>query len=1218
MPNDTIQGFQISPQQKRLWGLQQLDSNQDYQARCYLLIEGCLNIEMLKTSLQEIVERHEILRTHFRCLPGMTIPLQVISESSALHWQSIDLSARNSQEQSLQLETFFNSIGHQPCNFEEDSLLQLSLITLSEQKHILLINLPALCADTATLQHLAKEISRTYAACCLGTELDDEIMQYADISEWQNELLEGEDTEAGRNYWEKQDFSALLNIELPLEILVSKQAKFQPQLITQTINSDKVAKITAFVSKYETSVPSFLLTCWTILLWRLTKQSNLVIGTAFDGRKYEELESALGLFSKYLPIESHLEAKLSFGELLQKIHQAQQEVYQWQEYFSWDLNASADSPFFPVCFEFNQATDKCSAAGVTFSIERQYICIDRFKIKLAGVEREDALSIEFHYDANLFDAADIQRLAGQFSTLVDSILETPNVAIRELKILSDVERQQLIEFNNTKIDFPQFQGIHQRFEQQVEKTPDAIALSARSANALVYEGEQLTYQQLNQRANQLAHSLRKLGVAPEVLVGLYLERSLEMVVGLLGVLKAGGAYVPLDPALPLERLAFILQDTQAKVLLTQQHLVTNLPGSTATVFCLDSESELQQESDCATAQPSDRNLETQYISASDIHPSKIPPTPLTKGGYVPPTPPKKGGYVPPTPLKRGSPQAGESEAGGGQANLAYVIYTSGSTGTPKGVAVEHRQILNYLNGILERLDLPDGASFAMVSTFAADLGNTVLFPSLCTGGCLHIISQDRAADAEALSQYFQQHPIDCLKIVPSHLSALLASSHPEFILPRQRLILGGEASSWTLIEKIQNLAPSCRILNHYGPTETTVGVLTYQVESGNLANVSKTVPLGRPLANTQIYILDNHLQPVPIGVSGEVYIGGDNLARGYLNQPELTAKKFISNPFLKNSGVISSPLHEPAFPLNPTPPQPAAPAPLPAGGEGLGVGFYEELTGFDIQSQESEENSEFRIKHSKFLYKTGDLARYLPDGNIEFLGRIDHQVKIRGFRIELGEIEAVLKQHPAVEQAVVVVREDVPGDKRLVVYSILSQQQGSREESTQSNLMGDLRSFVKAKLPEYMIPSAFVILKTLPLTANGKVDREKLPAPEQIRPELAGTFVAPRTNVEEILAGIWAEAIGIEQVGIYDNFFELGGHSLLATQVISRLRDAFNVELPLRQFFDFPTVADLAVAIAQKLAEQTDEEMMAQMLAELDEISEEEVREVLAKEGVGK
>jgi amino acid adenylation domain-containing protein len=1185
MQNATIQGFQISPQQKRLWGLQQLDSIQAYQVKSYLSIEGFLNVEILKASLQKIVNRHEILRTHFRCLPGMTIPLQVISDSSTIKWHSIDLSSSNIQEQKNQLEALFKKISNEDCDFERDSLLHLSLITLSEQKHFLLINLPALCADAATLQHLAKEISCTYTACCLGTELDDEPMQYADISEWQNELLEGEDTEAGRNYWQKQDFSALLNIELPLERLVSDPANFQPRFITKTINPDRVAEITAFVSKNGT-VSSFLLTCWTILLWRLTKQSDLVIGTAFDGRKYEELESALGLFAKYLPIKSHLEAKLSFGELLQKVHQAQQEVYQWQEYFSWDFNASADSSFFPLCFEFNQAADKYSAAGVTFSIERLYTCIDRFKIKLAGVERDDSLSIEFHYDANLFDEADVQRLAGHFITLVDSILGTPDVAISELGILSKVELQQLfIEFNNTKIDFPRLQGIHQRFEQQVEKTPEAIAL--------VYEDEHLTYQQLNQRANQLAHSLRKLGVAPEVLVGLYLERSLEMVVGLLGVLKAGGAYVPLDPTLPPDRLAFILQDTQAKVLLTQKQLVTNLPDLTATVLCLDSESELQQESD--------RNLDTQYISVSDIHPSKIPPTPLFKGGYVAPT-----------PFLRGSPQAGGSGAGGERAeNLAYVIYTSGSTGTPKGVAIEHRQILNYLNGILERLDLPDGASFAMVSTFAADLGNTVLFSSLCTGGCLHIISPDRAADAEALSQYFQQHPVDCLKIVPSHLSALLSSSQPEIILPRQRLILGGEVSNWGLIEKIQNLAPSCRILNHYGPTETTVGVLTYQVEGGNVANVSKTVPLGHPLANTQIYILDSHLQPVPIGVSGEIYIGGDSLARGYLNQPELTSEKFIPNPFLKNSKVISSPLNEPAFPLNPTPPQPAAPAPLPTCGEGLGVGFYGELSGFDIRSQESEENS-------VFLYKTGDLARYLPDGNIEFLGRIDHQVKIRGFRIELGEIETVLKQHPAVEQAVVVVREDVPDDKLLVAYLVLSHQQASREESTQSNLISDLRSFVKAKLSEYMMPSAFVILKTLPLTPNGKVNREKLPVPEQIRPELAGTFVAPRSSVEEVLAGIWAEAIGIEQVGIYDNFFELGGHSLLATQVISRLRDAFNVEFPLRQFFDSPTVADLAVAIAQKLAEQTDEEMMAQMLAELDEISEEEVREVLAKEGVGK
>jgi amino acid adenylation domain-containing protein len=1054
MQTETIQGFRLSPQQKRTWLFQQ-GNNQFYQSKCALLIEGLLNIEVLKQAWHYVINRHEIIRTYFHCLPGMTIPLQVISNGNNFAWESVNINDAD-------IEKFIQAT---------DDNFYLSLARIAEQKHILLINLPALYADATSLQILAIEISRSYACLSVGTALDDEPMQYADFSEWQNELLESEDTETGRNYWFKQDLSTVLNIKLPLE-KITESLKFEPKFISQTINSPQLAQIKALADKHQTSLSSLLLACWQVLIYRLTRQSNLVIGIAADGRKYTELETAIGLITKYLPIQSHLEANISFTELLQNTLISQQEVHQWQEYFSWEIYNLPDLSFLPVCFEFHQTHQKIALDNLSFSIIRQYTCIDRFKIKLVCTEQDNVCITEFHYDAGLFNESDIQRLSLQFHTLVTSIIETPNQAISQLEILSDKERQQiLIEINNTQIDFPTLQAIHQRFEQQVEKTPNAIAL--------VYENEQLTYQQLNQRANQLAHHLRKLGVVPEVLVAVYLERSLEMAIALLAILKAGGAYVPLDSTLPSERLALMLQDTQAKVIVTQQHLVKNLPASSTTVFCWESELQTIQ-------QESDQNLEC----------------------------------------------VAEPE------NLAYVIYTSGSTGTPKGVGVEHRQILNYLNGIWERLNLASGASFAMVSTFAADLGNTALFPALCTGGCLHLISYDRAADAEALGQYFQKHPIDCLKIVPSHLSALLASSQPELILPRQKLVLGGEVLSWALIDKIHNLNPSCGVLNHYGPTEATVGVLTYEVESNSSALISQTVPLGRPLANTQIYILDQHLQLMPIGVPGELYIGGNNLARGYLHQPELTAEKFIDHP------------------------------------------------------------------EDGRLYKTGDLARYLPDGNIEILGRIDQQVKIRGFRIELREIEAVLEQHDAIQQALVMLREDVLGEKRLVSYIM-----------TQVIALGanDLRDFLKAKLPEYMVPSTFVFLKNLPLTANGKVDREKLPVPEQVRPELLGIFVTPRNQTEEAIAQIWSEILGVEQVGIHDDFFELGGHSLLATQVISRLRQALQVELPLRQFFDSPTVADLAVMVAQNLAQQTDEAMLAEMLAELE--AKEESQEVLVKEG---
>ncbi|HEY9813069.1 MAG TPA: amino acid adenylation domain-containing protein, partial [Candidatus Sericytochromatia bacterium] len=451
-------------------------------------------------------------------------------------------------------------------------------------------------------------------------------------------------------------------------------------------------------------------------------------------------------------------------------------------------------------------------------------------------------------------------------------------------------------------------------------------------------------------------------------------------------------------------------------------------------------------------------------------------------------------------------------------NLAYVIYTSGSTGKPKGVAIEHQQLLNYLDGILERLNLPAGASFATVSTIAADLGNTAIFPALCTGGCLHIVAKERASDPEALATYFNHHPIDCLKIVPSHLEALLTSSQFNSILPRQKLILGGEAAPWKLIEKIQQLAPECTIINHYGPTEATVGVLTYTLGKDSDHRQSATVPLGRPIANTQIYLLDKHLQPVPIGVKGELYIGGASVARGYLNRPELTREKFITNPFINNP-------------------------------------------------------------KSNRIYKTGDLARYLANGNIEFLGRADNQVKVRGYRIELEEIAAVLSQHPDVSQAVVIQREDIPGDKRLVAY-IVANLETLHTKSLQ-NSTSYLRDFLKAKLPDYMIPSAFVVLKSLPLTANGKIDRQALPAPAQNEKQ---AFVAPRTPIEEVLAGIWAELLSLQRVSVEDNFFELGGHSLLMTQLVVRVRDTFEIDLPLSVLFETPTIAGLAASIDSTIA----------------------------------
>ncbi|MBO1348049.1 MAG: amino acid adenylation domain-containing protein [Hormoscilla sp. GUM202] len=637
----------------------------------------------------------------------------------------------------------------------------------------------------------------------------------------------------------------------------------------------------------------------------------------------------------------------------------------------------------------------------------------------------------WEYNCDLFSAATIRRAIGHFQTLLSAIVANPGARVGSLPLLTAAERHQLlVEWNDTQAEYPQDKCVHQLFEQQVERTPDAVAV--------VFEGEQLTYRELNAQANQLAHYLQSLGVGPEVLVGICVERSIEMVVGLLGILKAGGAYVPLEPNSPPERLVYQILDSQISVLVTQKKLVQ--PQVRVRQVFLDADW-------MVIAKESDRNL-----------------------------------------FKGVRPE-----------NLLYLIYTSGTTGQPKGVAIEHKSMTNYINGIVRQFDLSSCSQFALVSSITTDLGNTIVFPALCTGGCLHIISQERASEPDALAEYMQQEGIDCLKIVSSHIMALQSSSRPEQLLPRQVLILGGEASSADWVCSLQSQAPQCIIFNHYGPTEATVGVLTYRLEQESSIESCSTFPLGRPLPNTQIYILDNHLQPVPIGVPGELHIGGAPLARGYLNRPELTSQKFIDNPFSNEAGSR--------------------------------------------------------------LYKTGDKARYLRDGNIEFIGRIDNQVKIRGFRIELGEISATLTQHPDLREAVAIVREDSPGDKRLVAYIV------TKEEVA----IASLRGFLKTKLPDYMVPSAFVFLEAMPLTPNGKVDRRALPAPDASTREAEAT--APRTTTELQLVQIWSEVLNIPGVGVGDNFFDLGGHSLLATRLMARIEQQLGTRLPLATLFTEPTIS---------------------------------------------
>jgi amino acid adenylation domain-containing protein len=1031
MQSLTIEGFQISPQQKRVWLLQESEDKQPYRVTCMVVVEGEVDRDILETACQKVVEKYEILRTNFQTLKGMTIPLQVVCDRTLINIDEQDLSTNISQY-----------LNHLSFDLENGSVLWISLVKVNSRKYFLLTAMPAICADAVSLHNLMREIGVAYTNCLQGKEFSDTPLQYADIAAWQNELFE-ENTETPKEYWRKQDFSKLLDSKLPYEQQPGKKLGFNPQIISVDLD------YTLLTGQDKAKMRSLLMTCWQVLLWRLTGHSEIAIASYCDGRNYEELETTIGLLAKYLPVYVKLNANAKFNETWQEIEQNIEEVEQWQESFNWEevfqhQENEQTVSFFPFSFDFCNQSHPYVTENISLSIQKQYTCIDRFKLKLVCLNQHNDLTAELHYDANLFNREDIERLVAQFQTLLTSAINNPEIAIAKLDILSPSERQQLlIEFNQTQADFPPYSSIHQWFQAQAQETPENIAV--------VFENQSLTYQELDNKTNQLANHLISLGVKSEVIVALCVERSVDLIVGILGILKAGGAYLPLDPTLPSEALTFRLEDSQASILLTQKHLINKLPQHQTPVVCID----------------------------SDI--------PLSSTSF---------------PIS--SPH-----------NLVYVIYTSGSTGKPKGVAVEHRQLLNYINGILKQINLPKGSSFATVSTFAADLGNTAIFAALCTGGCLHIISQERATNSEALADYCSHHAIDCLKIVPSHLNALLTYSHPKQILPKKCLILGGEAASWDLINLVQKHAPECQIINHYGPTETTVGVLSYRVNS--LLNSDK-VPLGRPLANTQVYVLDSYQQPVPIGVPGEIYIGGDSVTRGYLNRPELTAEKFIPNPFHKE-----------------------------------------------------------RLAQN-FLYKTGDLARFRPDGILEFLGRIDDQIKLHGFRIELGEIEATIRQHSEVRETVVLLREDEPGVQRLVAYIVL-QAENDREKTLS---VENLRDFVRQKLPEYMVPANFVFLKALPLTSNGKIDRKSLPIPERLQPELRGDFVPPQNEVESTIASIWQELLHVEKVGIYDNFFDIGGHSLLLIQLHSKLRESFNKPIAVSDIFKHPTINALAKYISQQ------------------------------------
>ena len=1048
-----VSGFPLSLQQRQLWRLR--NETTAFRAQCVVLLKGNLDKNVLAETVKELVKRHEILRTTFRQIPGLKYPIQIITEDCSIELEEIDLTHEQQREvEGVEgVEEVLRQKRNLPFDYERCPLLHLSLLALAPDEHMLAFTLPAFCADTQTLDNLVADISRLYEDFARGRKSTlDEPMQFIQFSEWQSALLREEEAAPGKEYWRKLLAAANRNAVLPYENNFAGARSFEPAQLELSVDSDLVAKMDATARRYDVSTADLLLACWHMLLWRLTGHAEVLVNCVFDGRKYEELRSAAGLFARSLPLPCSLGEENKFSQVISKIAEARREAEGWQEYFTSEQETEVDSDdepesFYSYGFEYHACPAPHAAAGVTFSTHTQYVCFDRFKIKLTCTRRGNSLLAEFLYDRNLFLSADIERLGEQFKTLLKNSIAKPEIAIRELELVGNRERRLLlVEWNDTDAAYPRTACVHELFEDQVRRQPNHIAVEI--------EGERLTYRELNERANQVAHYLRRLGVTAEVRVGILMQRSLEMIVGLWGVLKAGGAYVPLDPTSPEARLSFVLEDAGVQVILSQEKLSQRLPGSRATMICLDSD--------------------WQRIATESI----ISPINETVAE-----------------------------------NLVYVIYTSGSTGRPKGVMISHQGLVNYLSWCTREYAVTQGKGTLVHSPLGFDLTVTSLIAPLLAGQRVILLAEQ--PEIESLRNTLRAGAdFGLVKITPAHLEILSHTTSSDEVQGWTRaLIIGGDALFGENLSFWRSHAPATRLINEYGPTETVVGCCVFESPQGDIP--SGAVPIGKPIANTQLYVLDERQQLVPIGLPGELYIGGDGLARGYLNRPELTAQNFVPHPFSTKAGAR--------------------------------------------------------------LYRTGDIARYLADGNLEYLGRADHQVKIRGFRIELGEVEAAVAQHPLIREAVVIASEDQPGNKRLVAYCVPRTQNGSSHLSSDS-----LREYLEKKLPDYMVPSEFVMLETLPLTANGKVDRRALPSLNVNGSDRSKSFIAPRDVLELQLVHVWEEILGRGPIGVRDDFFKLGGHSILAARLMARIQRLLGINLPLATLFQRSTIEYLAGLLRQR------------------------------------
>jgi amino acid adenylation domain-containing protein len=1107
-------GFPLSFAQQRLWLLNEMEGGDTiaYNIPVCLRLQGPLDVYILQRCFGEVLRRHDAVRATFRMNPQTGAPEQIIHPWRPLkpfHLDVAEVRGGGGSEREQQTRFLASRESQRPFDLKTGPLMRALLLREAEDRHTLVITMHHIVSDGWSVGLIIKELATLYEAYSEGREspLPDLPIQYVDFAHWQRRSMTSRVLEGQLEYWRGKLKGPVPALELPAR--GPRPARYSVRGAMRVWRMSRELSDGAKALSRREGVTLFmtLIAAYKTLLYRYTGERDILVGTPVAGRNRREVEGLIGVFINTMVLRTDLSGEPTFRELLSRVKEVSLEAFANQdapfEKLVEELQPERDlsrNPFFQVMFVLqNTPMPSFKQGNIVMSPLVIEGVTSKFDMTLSLMEEEDGIILGWlECNTDLFDEQAMIRLIGHYETLLRGVIANPDGRISSSPLLTDDERRQLLfDWNDTTGDYSLDYCVHELFEAQVARTPEAIAV--------VFDGQALTYEELNRQADRLARYLRAEIIGPEILVGVSMERSLEMVIALLGALKAGGAYVPLDPTYPKERLSFMMEDADVKLTLTQRRLAQRLPDNGIPFICLDTDWDA-----------------------------------ITRG-------------------HADMPEEGQESEVAPQ-NLAYVIYTSGSTGRPKGVITSHQAVSNMIVWMREAYSMVTGDRLLQKTSFSFDASVWEFYCPLISGGSLVIAEPYGDKDGAYMVKTIAEENVTILQVVPSVLQIVVEQKEFEKCRSLRHVFSGGEALSSAVCETFFERLSESRLTNVYGPTETAMHVTIWDCELGD---EQRTIPIGRPVGNTQTYVLDGRMQPVPIGVAGELYIGGTQVARGYANRPDLTAERFIPDLYGREQGGR--------------------------------------------------------------LYRTGDRARYRADGGIEFLGRIDHQVKIRGYRIELGEIEDVLRRYPGAPgapgftDAIVIAREDTPGDKRLVAYVVPSPGHELK--------VSELRNYLLAKLPDYMVPSAIAPLEKLPLMSNGKVDRNALPIPEYVR-EPEQEYVAPRNEAEDRLCAIFSEVLGVEKVGIEDNFFLLGGHSLSATQVTTRILEVLHADVPLRRIFETPTVAGLALAVeeCQISSEEDPIEIISRPAAKkvesletmLGQMSNEELQALLAEVAAGK